>query len=221
MSTVSAPAERAAERPSRLITYPAPPGEPASKDYAVHVNGRPVFCYTSYRFDPESKTTIAGRPVSPVTFCSFDHEGEVEVDVRFLEGLKEAGLDTSRVVVRPLSHGIRPRVRDGRIRFRIQKPCQLSIEPGGAIRHPLHLFANPLEKDVPDERPEGALLRPRLPRGKRGGAAERRDGLHRRRCHREPEAKPAGKAAGRQPPPELWGGYLLGAGLFTAVGRRT
>lgn len=150
MSTVSAPAERAAERPSRLITYPAPPGEPASKDYAVHVNGRPVFCYTSYRFDPESKTTIAGRPVSPVTFCSFDHEGEVEVEVRFLEGLKEAGLDTSRVVVRPLSHGIRPRVRDGRIRFRIQKPCQLSIEPGGAIRHPLHLFANPLEKDVPD-----------------------------------------------------------------------
>ena len=40
-------------------------------------------------------------------------------------------------------------MKDGRLRFRLDKPCQLSIEPGGSLRHPLHLFANPLEKDVP------------------------------------------------------------------------
>ena len=87
--------------------------------------------------------------MSPVSFCSFDHEGEVEVEVRFLDGLRQAGLDTSSVVVRPLAHGLQPRVKDGRIRFRLRRPCQLSIEPGGSLRHPLHLFANPLEKDVP------------------------------------------------------------------------
>ena len=134
---------------ARLVIHPAPPGEPASLDYEVYVNKRPVFCYTSFRFDTDSKKTIAGRPVSPVSFCSFDHEGEVEVEVRFLDGLRQAGLDTSTVVVRPLAHGLQPRVKDGRIRFRLRRPCQLSIEPGGSLRHPLHLFANPLEKDVP------------------------------------------------------------------------
>jgi hypothetical protein len=88
--------------------------------------------------------------VSPVTFCSFDHSGEVAVEVRLLPGLREAGLDTSRVVVRPLAHGIRPPVEDGRLRFRLAQPCQLSIEPGGSLQHPLHLFANPLEADPPD-----------------------------------------------------------------------
>ena len=75
----------------RLVIYPTPPGEPASQDYEVRVNGRPVFCYTSYRFDVDSKTALAGRPVSPVSFCSFDHEGPVEVEVRLLDGLRQAG----------------------------------------------------------------------------------------------------------------------------------
>ncbi len=50
----------------------------------------------------------------------------------------------------PWRMGLQPRVKDGRFRFRLRQPCQLSIEPGGSLRHPLHLFANPLEKDVPD-----------------------------------------------------------------------
>jgi hypothetical protein len=134
----------------RVTLYPAPPGEPASADYRVHVNGQPVFCYTSYRFDTTSKTTIAGRPVSPISFCYFDADGPVDVEVEFRNGLKAAGIDASRVVVRPLSHGIRPAVHDRRARFRVDGPCQLSVEPGGGIQHPLHLFVNPPEKDVPD-----------------------------------------------------------------------
>ena len=44
---------------ARVTLYPAPPGEPASQDYAVTVNGQPCFCYTSWRFDTESTTTIS------------------------------------------------------------------------------------------------------------------------------------------------------------------
>ncbi len=121
----------------------------------MRVNGRPVFCYTSYRFDVDSKTTIAGRPVSPVSFCSFDHQGPVEVEVRLLEGLRQAGIDTSNVVVRPLAQGLQPVVKNGRLQFRLRRPCQLSIEPGGSLRRPLHLFANPVEKDVPGPKTPG------------------------------------------------------------------
>ena len=90
--------------------YPPPFGEPASQDYAITVNGQPSFCYGSYAFDPSSKQTIQGRPVSPMTFCPFDFSGRVEVTITFLNGLSQAGLDLSSVIVRPLATGLRPQI---------------------------------------------------------------------------------------------------------------
>ncbi|MGI8907686.1 MAG: glycosyl hydrolase family 28 protein [Candidatus Sumerlaeaceae bacterium] len=134
---------------TKLTIYPAPTAEPRSQDYELWVNDQPVFCYTSFRYDSESTSTIAGRPVSPVSFCSFDFEGEVRVEVRLLDGLRLAGIDTSHVIVRPLAHNITPEVNGGRFQFMIREPCQLSIEPCGSLIRPLHLFANPIEIDVP------------------------------------------------------------------------
>lgn len=140
----------AAPAGAALTLYPAPPGEPASADYAVTVNGRPCFCYTSYRFDVTSQTTLQGRPVSPVSFCIFDADGPTEVEVRMLDALAAAGVDRSRVVVRPLAHGIRAQVQGNVARLRVPPgPCQLSFEPGGSLQHPLHLFINPPERDAP------------------------------------------------------------------------
>jgi hypothetical protein len=146
-----------ASESSRVTIYPAPKGEPASEDYQVFVNGKQTFCYTSFRYDTTSKQTIVGRPVSPVSFCYFDHEGPVEVEVRFLDGLKKAGIDTSKATVRPLARSIRPQVKDGRIRFRIDRPGPITVEPGGSLTHPLHIFANPPEKDTPDKNDPNVL----------------------------------------------------------------
>ncbi|MBD3174348.1 MAG: hypothetical protein GF320_04155 [Armatimonadia bacterium] len=143
--------------PARVVTYPAPEDEAPSPDYRVWIDGQPVFCYTSYRYDPRSDHTIAGRPVSPLTFAYFDFEGSVDVRVRLLPGLTEAGLDTRTVVVRPLAHDIEPTVEDDEIRFSLDEPCQLSIEPGGSLTHALHLFANPLEVDPPSPDDPGIL----------------------------------------------------------------
>jgi hypothetical protein len=141
-----------------VTLYPAPPGEPASCDYAVTVNGRPCFCYTSFRFDTTSDTTIQGRPVSPLTFCYFDTDGPADVQVTMLAGLKAAGIDTSSVTVRPLAHAITPQVERGVARFRTPAgPCQLSLEPGGALQHPLHIFINPPERDIPDPKDANVL----------------------------------------------------------------
>ncbi len=141
----------------RVVTYPAPKGEPASADYEVTVNGKPVFCYTSFRYDTDSKQTISGRPVSPLSFCYFDHDGPVKVEVRFLDGLKKAGIDTSKVTVRPLARGIKPKFKDGKITFTLDRPGQLSVEPGGSLTHALHVFSNPPEKDIPDPKDPNVL----------------------------------------------------------------
>src|SRR5215470_2165785 len=129
--------------------YPPPLGEPASQDYAMTVNGQPSFCYGSYAFDPSSKQTIQGRPVSPMTFCPFDFSGRIEVTITFLNGLSQAGLDLSSAIVRPLATGLRPQVVNGSLTLHLTRPGQYTIEPGGALTHPLHIFANPLEVDPP------------------------------------------------------------------------
>ena len=148
-------------QPVGLIIYPPPDGEPASADYVVTVDGRNVFCYTTFQFIPaDARSTgdtalkasgnINGRGVSPVSFCSFDASGPVKVKVTFLKGLKDAGIDTRNVIVRPLAHNIKPAMTTDGCEFTIDEPCQLSIEPGGSLLHPLHIFANPPETGVTD-----------------------------------------------------------------------
>jgi hypothetical protein len=141
----------------RVVAWPAPPGEPASADYAVSVNGLPVFCYTTYRFDRSSSQTLTGRPVSPVSFCTFDMEGEVTVEVRLLGGLAQAGVDTTSVCVRPLARGLSPTLRNGAFAFRLSAPGPLTVEPGRGLQHPLHIFANPPEREVPAPNAPGVL----------------------------------------------------------------
>ncbi len=127
----------------RLVNYPGPAGEPASQDYTVTVNDEPVFCYTSYRYDHDDPTeVIIGREVSPVSFAYFDFEGEVTVKIA-------AAKEFSSVEIRPLSLNVKADVRNTMISFKIDQPGFYIIEPYG-IKRPLHIFANPIETEVPD-----------------------------------------------------------------------
>jgi len=111
------------------------------------VNGQQVFCYTSFQLDNESSFSLTGRPVSPITFCSFDFEGTVEVRIQLLEGV--SGRDFQNVIVRPLALNIRPSVFDNCVVFTISSPGQFSLESATSLKQPLHIFANPIEADVP------------------------------------------------------------------------
>jgi hypothetical protein len=135
---------------AQVVVYPVPTGETNSPDYQVWVNGQPVFCYTSYELDNSSTQTEMGRPVDPLTFASFDFQGTVTVTVSFGSSLTNAGINTSTVTIRPLASGLKPSVSSSNtVTFQLSQPCQLSIEPGGQTRRPLHLFANPLEINAP------------------------------------------------------------------------
>jgi hypothetical protein len=114
----------------------------------VLVNGQSVFVYTSHGFDSTSDVGIETRPVTPISFASFDFEGRVNVTV--LLNSTSLGYNASVATVRPLSHGLSAILNERNVfSFDLYGPTQLSIEPDGVLQNPLHIFANPLEVDPP------------------------------------------------------------------------
>lgn len=118
-----------AAQPSRgrATIYPAPAGVAADPEYRVFVDGKPVFVYAN----------------PSAAIASFDFDGTVDVRI-------EPHRDPKWVDVRPLSRGVRATIEDGAIRFALSKPGNFSVELNAdPNRHPLFLFANPMEKNPP------------------------------------------------------------------------
>jgi len=116
-----------------VVSYPAPQGEKASEDYKVDAGGKPVFVYTV--------PVLRGGPAS---FAYFDFSGSVTVSVTSTRLI-------GTVKILPTSYAIKPTVSGNSISFTLSKPLNLTIELNGDIPRPLHLFANPLEADRPDQ----------------------------------------------------------------------
>ena len=82
---------------------------------------------------------------SDASMVQFDFSGKVEVLVRKNNG------DIRTAVIRPLSKGIQPTIDGNYVLFTIDKPQKLSIEFNGDRLNNLHVFANPIIKDIPDK----------------------------------------------------------------------
>ena len=89
--------------------------------------------------------TWAANPIltGSVPFGIFDMSGPVTVEVLLPEKAESA-------LVRPLSLGIHPHVSGNSIRFVLQTPGPVTVEWDGDYKNALHLFAQPVESDVPD-----------------------------------------------------------------------
>lgn len=148
--------------PERLWTYPAPgQGEYRSEQYRVTLEqGRrrtSVFCYRMrsiwhYEFPGEWAAQWFPKENHWVTF-SFS--GKVAVIVEPIRVHAEA------VEVRPAVPGVSASVHDGRVRIDIERPGQyyIMVKARGVERqdfdHPLFLFANPPETNVPRKGEKG------------------------------------------------------------------
>lgn len=118
---------------AQAVIYPFPQGVESSKAYKVLVNNRDVFVYDA--------------PVAPIT--SFDMAGPVVIEI-------QADRDIKWVDIRPRNLGIKPEFKDSTIRFKLEKPCNISIELNGEYSNkPLYLFANPSEKNRPTKGTKG------------------------------------------------------------------
>ena len=118
------------------------------KDYTVKVNGKTIDVYKTYIFPGTgvTETTINGRPTAAAGATSFDFTGKAEVEITLNDS--DMG-DIADTVIRPLSKAVEPSVSGNKISFTLYRPCNLSIEPYG-LSKPLQLFANPVDKNLPD-----------------------------------------------------------------------
>ncbi len=101
------------------------PGPPSSL-YELRVDGREVHVNDEGRFDFHTAAFTLGKPVT--------------VEVTLPEGANEP-------VIRPLRHGLKPVVRDGKASFTLTEPLNLVVQADGLM--PLALFATPPETERP------------------------------------------------------------------------
>ena len=111
---------------AEVTTYEAPTGVTPSPDYRVQAAGHEVF--------------VHGTPTFSLAAFAFSGEVEVTVTVQ---------VPIQNVVIRPAALTVAPVVEGGVIRFRLNRPCHLSIEVNNDLERALFLFADPPETDAP------------------------------------------------------------------------
>ena len=115
------------------------------KNYRLYIDGRPhpVEKARVSRFPLNRNWPGHQRPLeqTEVTgFASFPADGGADVRI-------ECDFAFEEVVVRPLSLGIKPDVQGSAVSFRVERPCQATVEFDG-ISGALHLFADPARQYV-------------------------------------------------------------------------
>ena len=128
------------------LIYPFPTGMSTSANCQVQVNGVDNFVFeTNVNFRHESPAgnaqDVMQHEKTPV--ASFDMDGPVNITVT----LRGQTIETAKVT--PIAEGITPRVKGDTVTFRISEPGQYTVEFNDSQHGALHLFANPMEENVP------------------------------------------------------------------------
>ncbi|MBD0382951.1 hypothetical protein ICC18_22840 [Paenibacillus sp. WST5] len=123
-----------------MVTYPAPAEAVGNSDFTVRVRSlqgewQELFCYN---------VKVDMHDVRNASMVYFDCSGPILVEVVKNEGSVEV------VLIRPLSSGLECVYSGNRVTFMLDGPRKLSLEVNGDRFHNLHIFANPLEENVPD-----------------------------------------------------------------------
>jgi hypothetical protein len=129
---------------AQIVTYPRPDGQVASDQYSASV------WQLGRQHDSPVYTVAARRPGNrelDTSWTSFSFSHPVLVTVRKLAGTATGCL------VRPAAAHIHTLFRDGACTFVLTRPANVSVEfaPNTTtpVLHPMLVFANPPERDVP------------------------------------------------------------------------
>jgi len=149
--TIERAAFAAGDDTTKIATCSAPAGENMSADYRVTVGGKAVAVYTARvsampvnHIWPGYPYIRCDRPLEQTEIASFaywDMSGPAEVEV-------VSNSPVRTVAIRPVARGIKPVVEGNRISFTMPGPGYLTVEVNG-FAQALHLFASPLETEVP------------------------------------------------------------------------
>ena len=134
----------AEENPTLLTLYEGPKTMTTSATAKVTANGNDLFVYDVMVNHEHIWNANTQPTTTPMTY--FDFEGKVRIEVE-MPGLPDK-VESAAVI--PQSWGITPEVKDGKVSFMITEPGQYTVVFNDNVNKALHLFANPLETDVPD-----------------------------------------------------------------------
>ncbi len=125
-----------------VVTYPRPDGVTASDQYSVAVKqgGKQQESFV-YLCNAQQKTNRS-KTTSWTTF-SFSDAATVVVTK-----LKGEAIKSCKIL--PSSFGIEPRIEGNTVTFELDRPRKLSVEFNDDITHPMLVFADPLETDIPN-----------------------------------------------------------------------
>ncbi|MFG2023665.1 glycosyl hydrolase family 28 protein [Streptomyces sp. NPDC048825] len=131
-----------------VVIHPTLPQVPVNNAFTVKIRARGgswqrLDVYLAKLALINATTGSNGAQNSSVAM--FDFSGTVEVEVTYNPG----GAEKFRV--RPDSYDIKPEVLGSTARFTLDRPRNIVVQVDDKIFDCLHLFANPLEQDVPAE----------------------------------------------------------------------
>lgn len=117
------------------------PGLPHNDDYTVRVREKGGDWKDLYEYSVDVDMDF----VQQASMVQFDMGSPVEVMVKKNNGT------IHDVKIRPLINNIKPIQQENTITFTLEQPKYLSVEFNGDRLHNLHLFANPLETEIPSK----------------------------------------------------------------------
>ena len=134
-----------------IKVYPAPVGEPLSNIYQVSVAGKNVPVYLAKigaandtrRFKAVDDLMHSADYFDTAAFAYFDMEGSVTIKVTFDQIIR-----TAKIL--PLSANIKALIYPNFILFKVSSPRNLTVEINGEWVKSLHVFINPVEKNIPE-----------------------------------------------------------------------
>ncbi len=134
-----------------IRVYPAPNGEPLSDLYKVSISGQSASVYivkvalkdAKLRFKAIDDSRHSAGYYDTAAFAYFDIQGKATVTVSVPDEVTSAK-------VLPASLAIQPQLHEHSITFPVTSGQNLTIEINGEYVRSLHLFANPIEQNIPD-----------------------------------------------------------------------
>ena len=130
-----------------LLTYPRPVDQRwLSGRFTVDVREENAPAQRAYVYESTNPFHAAGQAMGEANhWTNFSCDGPVDVTVTVAPGYP---VHSARIL--PLAHGLKVRVDGQKISFRLDRPRQLAVEVNGERAQPLFIFAQELERDLPD-----------------------------------------------------------------------
>lgn len=138
------------ENADQVIIYPTPTGETLSTDYKVSIGNQDVPVYSARvapadaerRWKAMDDKKNSADFFDTAAFAYFDMQDTVNVTVTVPDTVTNAK-------ILPSSAGIVPHISGKSISFKVMNPGHLTVEINGEWVKSLHIFANPLETNIP------------------------------------------------------------------------